>query len=100
MSFNKRAYNVSNVKQGEIVQRSFILKNSGAGELKLYRVSTNLDAVELEHPKQVAPSETENITVTVNTKELLGEVKVEVLVVSNDSQNTLIKLLIDLNVVQ
>ncbi len=80
-----RFYNFGDLREGQVVHHTFIVKNKGTDTLKIYKVRSSCGCTVAKLKKQtIAPGDSTFIDVTFNSKNRQGLQKKYVYVFSND----------------
>ena len=89
------------VKQGEVVSHSFILKNDSAKTLKIIGVNTSCGCAVSETKKKIlSPQESTEVAVKFNSKGYLGAVQQFVYVNTDNVDKPVIRFIIKADVVK
>ncbi|HKQ74193.1 MAG TPA: DUF1573 domain-containing protein [Blastocatellia bacterium] len=87
-------YRFDRVKEGEEVSHTFKIKNEGAAELIIHNVSPACGCTASDFPKKLAPGEEGKVTLAVRTAGMNGKTERYAEVISNDSAQTGLKLVL------
>ncbi|MDX2196953.1 MAG: DUF1573 domain-containing protein [Cytophagales bacterium] len=89
MSFEAYTYDFGKVKQGEIVKKTFIFKNTGSNPLVISNASASCGCTVPNWPKQpIAPGANGNIDVQFNSTGKSGAQNKTVIITANTVPNT------------
>ncbi len=83
-------------REGLTVKRGFLLKNTGDDTLKIYQIITDEKVVRTSPIKYIQKGESERIEVEVSTANLKGTKTIELLLITNDPNNNMRKIEIEL----
>lgn len=84
MKLSAETFRFERVKAGEKVKTSFVITNSGASQLKLFRASASCDCIHFSLAKEeLEPGEHSILEVELDTRDLLGPVHKTITLVSN-----------------
>jgi len=87
LSFNATHYKIGKVKKGETLQRFFEISNNSNTEVVIYNVNSNCDCASVEYPTSIKSKEKARIVVNIATEALKGDVKLNLIVVTNSRKN-------------
>ncbi len=93
-------YDFGQVKEGEEVSHTFIVKNEGKAELVITNVSPACGCTASNFSKSVAPNSEGLITLSVKTAGMSGQNERYADIISNDTQNAFYKLWLKVDVVK
>jgi len=95
ISSPNRFHNFGDLREGQIVSHSFIIKNTGTDTLKIFNVRTSCGCTAAEMPKKIlAPGDSTVLRVTFNTKNKKGAQQKYIYLTSNDPQTPKFKLVL------
>jgi glutathione peroxidase len=97
---NAATYDFGQVKEGEEVSHTFIVRNEGKAELVITNVSPACGCTASNFSKSVAPNSEGLITLSVKTAGMSGPNERYADIISNDTQNAFYKLWLKLDVVK
>ncbi|MDR2584837.1 MAG: DUF1573 domain-containing protein [Prevotellaceae bacterium] len=86
--------NFGDVKQGTVIQKTFIVTNNGKSPLIIRKASTPNSFTKICFPKEIAAGKSEKIVVTLDTALLTGQTSTIVNVVTNVPQRPLFTLMV------
>jgi len=87
IEFNTNSYELGKLNSEKVISRFFKVSNTGKGELKLYNISSNCECVNLDYPLKINEGEEGKILIDIDAENLLGDVNIELIVVSNTNPN-------------
>ncbi len=96
-----KEYNLGELEEGKVYEKSFSVKNSGDGPLEVRAINPSCGCIKIIHPnreQEVFPGETLGVKFTFNTEGMSGEVIKYILIESNDPQNPSIRLKLEAQV--
>lgn len=85
-------FNLGEIRQGVAAKHSFVVKNEGATELEIKRVTPACGCTASEFTSSIAPGKTGQITLSVNTSNFNGPIAKTAEVYTNDPANERITL--------
>jgi len=81
-------YNWGAVMQGEVVEHSFTVRNTGGAPLKIERVKPSCGCTTVDYNREIAPGSSGEITLRIETKKFQGTVKKTAQVSTNASRTS------------
>lgn len=95
------SWDFGQVKQGEILQHTFILKNDSPKTLKIKEVHTSCGCTVSEIKKKIlSPDESAELEVKFNTKDYSGSVQQYIYVHTDNLDNPILRFIIKAEVVK
>jgi hypothetical protein len=86
------AVNLGKVRQGEIVEHRFLIRNPGAAPARLRIADLSHPGMKVRMPQELLPGATGWITVTWDTHPVQGEMAAQVLLLLSDSESAVLSL--------
>ncbi len=97
---NETEYDFGDIYQGQIVNHSFVIKNSGKGVLKIDKVKASCGCTAANAGKnELAAGESTEIDVKFNSANRKGKQKKYVYISSNDEKNPEVRLAFTANII-
>lgn len=91
-------YKLGIVDRGKNIEQRIALANEGSGNLEISGVSTSCECAKARFDSRIAPGRDGEVTVAVDTQDLLGPVTIDVVIESNDPVLPRLKLELELKV--